>query len=162
MKHLILVRHGKSSWDYGVDDKDRPLKEKGIQDAHRVSHYFGKDKVKIHGVYSSPAIRALHSCVIFLRNLKIPYSDFALSNELYDFSGEHVMDFVKNLPDTQQVVMIFGHNHAFTQIANSWGDTYLDNVPTTGLVHLSFEVSHWRDVQQGKTEKVVIPKELRK
>ena len=160
MKQLILVRHGKSSWDYGVEDRDRPLKEIGIQDAHRVSHYFGAAKVKIHAVYSSPAIRALHTCVIFLRNLKISYSDFTLTNDLYDFSGEDVMEFVRNLSDSQQVVMIFGHNHAFTEVANMWGDVYIDNVPTTGLVHLSFNVTSWKDVKKGKTEKVIIPKEL--
>ena len=30
MKSLILVRHAKSSWDFGVTDKQRPLEEKGI------------------------------------------------------------------------------------------------------------------------------------
>ena len=29
MKTLILVRHGKSSWDYAVNDKDRPLQRAG-------------------------------------------------------------------------------------------------------------------------------------
>ncbi len=161
MKQLILVRHGKSSWKYGVEDRDRPLKEIGIQDAHRVSHHFDTAKVKINAVYSSPGIRALHTCVIFLRNLKISYSDFNLSDELYDFSGEDVMDFVRNLSDSHQIVMIFGHNHAFTEVANIWGDVYIANVPTTGLVHLSFDVSSWKDVKKGKTEKVIIPKELR-
>ncbi|NNJ89305.1 MAG: histidine phosphatase family protein [Eudoraea sp.] len=161
MKQLILVRHGKSSWKYGVEDRDRPLKEIGIQDAHRVSHHFGKSGFKINAVYSSPGIRALHTCVIFLRNLRISYSDFSLSDELYDFSGNDVMEFVKNLPDQQQVVMIFGHNHAFTEVANILGDVYIDNVPTTGLVHLSFNVTRWKDIQKGKTEEVVRPKDLR-
>jgi phosphohistidine phosphatase len=161
MRHLILVRHGKSSWDYGVEDRDRPLMEIGIQDAHRVSHHFGSWKIQVNAVYSSPAIRALHTCVIFLRNLKIPYSNFTLTDELYDFSGEDVLQFVRNLPDSQQTVMIFGHNHAFTEVANIFGNVYIDNVPTTGLVHLTFKVAKWKDVQNGKTEKVVLPKDLR-
>ncbi|MGB5377961.1 SixA phosphatase family protein [Muriicola sp.] len=161
MRHLILVRHGKSSWDYGVEDRDRPLKEIGIQDAHRVSHHFASWNIQVNAVYSSPAIRALHTCVIFLRNLKIPYSNFSLTDDLYDFSGEDVLQFVRNLPDSQQIVLIFGHNHAFTEVANILGDVFIDNVPTTGLVHLSFEVPKWKNVQKGKTEKVVLPKDLR-
>ena len=30
MKELILLRHAKSSWDYNVEDRNRPLSEKGI------------------------------------------------------------------------------------------------------------------------------------
>ena len=37
MKKLILVRHGKSSWEYSVSDRDRPLSERGINDALLVS-----------------------------------------------------------------------------------------------------------------------------
>ena len=37
MKKLILVRHGKSSWDFPVKDIDRDLIEKGIQNSILVS-----------------------------------------------------------------------------------------------------------------------------
>ena len=30
MKRLVLLRHAKSSWDFNVSDKDRPLTEKGV------------------------------------------------------------------------------------------------------------------------------------
>ena len=34
MKTLILVRHAKSSWDnVGMDDSERPLNERGKEDA---------------------------------------------------------------------------------------------------------------------------------
>jgi len=160
MKQLIMVRHGKSSWDFGVEDRDRPLKERGIRDAHKVSRHFGSYSITPDAVYSSPAIRALHTCVVFLRNLKISYQKFALTDRLYVFSADDLLDFIRDLPDSQDRIMIFGHNHAFTEIANELGDTSIDNVPTTGLVHLSFSVSHWKDVRKGKTERIVIPKSL--
>ncbi|HCY25183.1 MAG TPA: histidine phosphatase family protein, partial [Cryomorphaceae bacterium] len=38
MKTLYLVRHSKSSWSInGISDRDRPLKGRGIKDAHLVS-----------------------------------------------------------------------------------------------------------------------------
>jgi len=38
MKTLYIVRHAKSSWDYeGIEDIDRPLKKRGIKDAHLMS-----------------------------------------------------------------------------------------------------------------------------
>lgn len=161
MKELILVRHGKSSWDYDVNDKDRPLKLRGITDGHLVSSEFKSIHKKVDAIFSSPANRALHTCVIFLRKLKYPYEQFRLENELYEFSGEGVMDFVRSLDDKLRTVMIFGHNFAFTHVANKWGDKKVDNVPTTGLVHLQFETDHWKEVSKGRTVQFIFPKDLK-
>ena len=35
MKKLILVRHAKSDWPEGIDDFNRPLAERGKEDAPR-------------------------------------------------------------------------------------------------------------------------------
>ena len=40
MKTVILVRHGKSSWEYNVSDRDRPLMERGIKDVNKVAKEF--------------------------------------------------------------------------------------------------------------------------
>ena len=46
MKTVHLIRHSKSSWSIdGLDDCDRPLKGRGIRDAHLVSQFF---KMKLH------------------------------------------------------------------------------------------------------------------
>ncbi|MGB6152354.1 MAG: phosphoglycerate mutase family protein [Pricia sp.] len=161
MKTLILVRHGKSSWEYAVDDKDRPLKERGVNDGHMVSSKLKSEAITIDAVFSSPANRALHTCMIFLRQLNFPFVKFKVTNELYDFSGERILKFVNNLDDTFDTVMIFGHNEAFTNVANSLGNSYIDNVPTTGLVQLSFEVDHWASVTKGTTTQTIFPKDLK-
>ena len=161
MKELIIVRHGKSSWNYDVADKDRPLKERGINDGHLVSGVFKKEGVSIDAIYSSPANRALHTCVIFMRNLDFPFKNFQLSNHLYDFSGESVLNFIRNLNDSHNCVMIFGHNFAFTNMANTLGDQSIDNVPTTGLVRLHFDVDNWAKVSSGRTVQRLFPKSLK-
>ena len=161
MKTLILVRHGKSSWEYGVSDKDRPLKERGINDAHLVVEEFSKEKMHIDHAYSSPANRALHTAVIFLRNLEFEFQKFEIKNDLYDFSGESVKSFVNALDDRLQTVLIFGHNYAFTTMVNTWGDKYIENVPTSGLVQLEFAENSWKKISQGKTKLTLFPKQLK-
>ena len=43
MKTIYIVRHAKSSWAYReVADIDRPLKERGINDAYLMSKYLSK------------------------------------------------------------------------------------------------------------------------
>ena len=161
MKHLILVRHGKSSWEYSVNDKDRPLKERGIREGHLVSETFGKQDVAIDAIFSSPANRALHTCMIFLRQLDLPYHGLLITNELYDFSGNQVSQFIKGLDNSLGTVMIFGHNHAFTHLANTLGNIYIDNVPTSGLVHLTFSEERWASISKGTTTQTIFPKHLR-
>mgnify|MGYP001075996040 CR=1 FL=1 len=161
MKELILVRHGKSSWSYDVEDADRPLKERGIRDAHRVAQHVASHIGEVDAVYSSPANRALHTCVILMRGLGLSPEKIRIRKELYDFSGGAVRTFVHGLEDSLQKVMVFGHNHALTHLVNDWGDRYVDNLPTAGLAHLAFEVDRWREVSYGKTQLIVFPKELR-
>ncbi len=161
MKQIILMRHGKSSWDYEVSDKDRPLKERGIHDAHLVAQKFSSTNINIDKAYSSPANRALHTSMIFLRNIGFDLDEFQVKEELYDFSGNSVSAFVKNLPKSQNTVLIFGHNYAFTTLANTWGDTYIENLPTAGLVHIQFNVDEWSKIGEGQTKQTIFPKHLR-
>jgi len=155
------MRHGKSSWDFSVSDRDRPLEERGISDAHLVASALENLDLKIHASFSSPANRALHTAMIVLRTLDFPFSKFHISNDLYDFSGESVVQFVKDLDDKLETVLIFGHNHAFTQIVNAFGNQYIENVPTAGLVQLNFEVDKWSDIVNGITKKSLFPKQIK-
>ncbi|MDX1759651.1 MAG: histidine phosphatase family protein [Arenibacter algicola] len=160
MKTAILVRHGKSSWEYNVSDRDRPLMERGIKDVNKVAKEFSSNAIHIDAAYSSPANRALHTAMIFLRTINFPFTKFELSNELYDFSGEDVYRFLKGLNNDQDTVIIFGHNEAFTHIANSLGNMYIDNVPTSGLVQLKFDTNDWSAVTKGITVQTLFPKQL--
>lgn len=161
MKTIILVRHGKSSWDYEASDKDRPLKERGINDAHIVARNFKKKDLQIDFAYSSPANRALHTSMIFLRNLEFDLNNFQVNKMLYDFSGQSVKSFVGSFDDEMSTVMIFGHNYAFTNLANTWGDQYIENVPTSGLVQIKFDTDKWSKISKGITEEIIFPKQLK-
>lgn len=45
MKEIIFVRHGKSSWEFDVIDRDRPLAARGVKDAKLVAEQFLKKVV---------------------------------------------------------------------------------------------------------------------
>ncbi|XLS27712.1 SixA phosphatase family protein [Flavobacteriaceae bacterium M23B6Z8] len=161
MKTLTLVRHAKSSWEYQVDDKDRPLNERGVRDAHLVSSHLAESPFIVDAVFSSYANRAMHTCAIFLRNLDIPFTKLTITKELYDFSGQAVFDFLRNLDDSYEKVMIFGHNHAFTHLATTMGDQYFDNLPTSVLVTINFSIDSWANIEKGTTVNIMVPKQLK-
>ena len=161
MKKLTLVRHGKSSWEYNVKDRDRPLKIRGQNDAKLVSNQFLLTNNVPKAIFSSPANRALSTCKIFVDSFNLSENAIHVVEELYDFGGENVINFIKNLSDDYDDVMIFGHNHAFTSISNIFGSHYIDNLPTSGLVKMNFEINSWKDLKKGITELIILPKELR-
>lgn len=162
MKTLIFVRHAKSTWDYPVEDIDRPLAVSGIKDAYLVAKEFRSHRVAIDAVYGSPAARALMTAMIFLRELDFPLKSFSCVRQLYDFSGEKIIQFVRELDNDKNTAMIFGHNHAFTALANKWGSLYVENVPTCGLVRLDFDVTEWKAIAKGITSQNLSPKQLKR
>jgi len=161
MKTLYMVRHAKSSWKHDVIDHQRPLKRRGKRDGKMISAYVKEKLVPPEKIISSDAVRALSTALYFKKAFDIEDVDFMTNNSLYDFSGRNVIDIIKNLNDGLERVMIVGHNHAFTSIANMLGNTYIDNVPTCGFVQLEFDVSSWKNVATGKTIMTVFPKDLK-
>ena len=161
MKKLILVRHAKSSWKHNVSDIDRPLKSRGIEDTVIVSSAFKPKAMVIDFVFSSPANRALTTCNLFRQYLSITATKSKIVEELYDFEGEGVINFIKTVDDKLDTIMLFGHNHAFTSILNSFGDKYLDNLPTSGLVVIAFNIESWKYIKHGHTETIILPRDFK-
>ncbi|GAB5566054.1 MAG: phosphohistidine phosphatase SixA [Winogradskyella sp.] len=161
MKTIVLVRHGKSSWEYNVEDVKRPLKTKGLEDAKRVSEFFLGSNVIPNKVFSSIAKRADDTCKVFMANEKMLNTNYEAIEDLYDFGGEKVIKFIKQLPNSLESCMIFGHNYAFTSIVNIYGDKFIENLPTCGLVKINFEITNWSELKPGKTDLIIIPKTLR-
>ena len=48
-----------------------------------------------------------------------------------------------------------------TILVNSLGDKKTDNLPTTGLCVIDFQVDSWKDIRKGKTILTLLPKNLR-
>lgn len=161
MRKLILIRHGKSSWNHPVEDLKRPLRKRGMTDVKRVSKSFKSMNIRPDFVFSSPAKRALDTCKIFLEYADISYKNMLISPVIYDFSGGKTLDFIKLLPDDYKNVMIFGHNHAFTALVNLLGSLQIVNVPTSGLVMIEFEANSWNKIEKGTTTLITFPKQLR-
>ena len=140
------MRHGKSSWEIHVPDRDRPLNQRGIDDAHKMGAFLQNQACAVDAVFSSPAIRAAHTALIVSREMNLPMHKISLSESLYDFSGEDVLEFIRCLDDTVDTVMTFGHNNACTSLAYSLADFTGDNIPTAAAVLFRFDVYLWSEI----------------
>ncbi|MAO07393.1 MAG: histidine phosphatase family protein [Alteromonas sp.] len=162
MKTLYMVRHAKSSWKHDVIDHKRPLKKRGHNDGALISKYVSENFDLPQQIVTSDAERALTTAKYFKGAFQISEKDFKITHELYDFSGHRVMETIKGLDDSLDTVMIVGHNHAFTSIANMLGNKYIDNVPTCGFVKLQFKETQWSKITTGTTENTIFPRDLKK
>ncbi len=161
MKSITLFRHGKSSWNYDVSDQERPLKKRGIFDAEIISKQLKMNNFNPDLIVSSPANRALSTCKIFMKTFELNDDALKIKNELYDFNGSHVIDFIKHLDNKYDNIILFGHNYAFTNIANTYGDKLIDNIPTSGCVILQITINNWNKLKQGKTISTLFPKNFK-
>ena len=148
MKTWVMVRHAKSSWEFNLPDRERPLADRGIQDAILVGQELNKLNLHNDKVYSSPAKRTFDTAFLMVSELGLSTENIQIEEDLYDFMGEQILGFVRSLPDDLHTIMTFGHNNACTHIAQSIGNYTNANVPTATAVIFHFDVSLWSDIQQ--------------
>ncbi len=161
MKTLYLLRHAKSSWKHDLGDHKRPLKGRGKRDAMLVSEYIKTNTTAPQKMIVSDATRTKMTAQYFKEAWNITDDNFILNHNLYDFSGQQVMEVIKSIDNSLDRVMIVGHNHAFTSIVNMLGDNYTDNLPTCGFVEIEFSVEDWKNANYGITKQMVFPRDLK-
>lgn len=160
MKKIILIRHAKSAHEFGVRDYNRPITDSGKADARAVAEAAAAELNANAAIWSSPARRAVETAVVFRQSGAFPA--FETVEDLYTFNCSELQEVVTSCPDNIQTLIIFGHNEAITDFVNKFGDIYIDNVPTSGLVPITFESDSWKTISAGKTGRCVFPKLLRK
>lgn len=153
MKELFIVRHGKSSWDIeNISDIDRTLKERGIHDGYKMAERILKQDKNPDKIISSPAVRALHSATIFARVFDYPYHEIQINEKIYHAGTNQMLTIIKDIPKEIDSLMVFGHNPTFTDLANYFIGNEIENVPTTGIVDILFEINSWSDISNLKVK----------
>jgi len=147
---LHIVRHGKSSWDYPhIADIDRPLTERGIENAHQMAQRFLANYHTPDLIITSSAARAVHTCLIFARILHVPFEQITINDLIYNGTDDEILGMIHSTPPGVKRLMIFGHNPAFTDLANRFLQHKIDNLPTAGIVSLHFNAPDWLEINRG-------------
>lgn len=145
VKDVCLVRHAKSSWDHpGLDDFDRPLDKRGMNDAPGMARKMRELHLIPDFIITSGAMRARTTAEFFKKEFDLPDAQFVVNNDLYEASPETVYKVLRTTPDTAAFVYVFGHNPTFTWVANSISGVHIDNVPTCGIVHIQADLGSWK------------------
>lgn len=149
MKYLYLVRHAKSYWgNEWLDDFERPLNKRGKHDAPLMGKVLSEMGVRPERILSSPAARASATARMLATRLDYPLENIDYREQLYDASSSDVLQLLSSIPNTIIRVMVVAHNPGITILANRLTNDEIDNVPTTGVVGIEFDVEDWATIPQ--------------
>ena len=160
MKSIIFIRHAKSSWEFNLLDKKRPLNKRGLFDVDFMSSLELIKSFKPEAVFCSTAVRTRETCHAFLKNDVFQANIVTYTDALYVFDHLELLTFITTLSPQLSKVFIFGHNHALTALVNELGADVIDNIPTCGIVKINFKSSSWDALLKGQVEFKLFPKNL--
>lgn len=155
MKTLYLIRHAKSSRDEDCDDFERPLTRRGETDAAFMAKRLMSGRVVPCVMLSSPAARALGTCLLFAKELEYQEKRILTDDRLYEAGAADLLTAVRGLSDTFKVALLFGHNPGVTDFAKLLvGDGGIGELPTCGVCRLELRVHSWAELNAGDGELV--------
>ncbi|MGY3904664.1 SixA phosphatase family protein [Aeromonas lusitana] len=142
---LILVRHGKSSWEEDLPDRERPLAERGLRDApmmgKRLAKALADNEVHPDLILSSPACRAL-STARLLADVLAYRGEIALDKRMYASDARTLLTVIGALDDGLRCVILVGHDPEFTELAHGFSSE-ITRMPTCAIARFSFEGEPW-------------------
>jgi phosphohistidine phosphatase len=175
-KQLFVLRHAKSSWDDpGLDDHERPLAPRGRRAVELLADHVRRQHIEPAQVLCSSARRTRETF-----DGVAPGGELLIEPELYEASGDDVLERLRRVPDGTPSVMVIGHNPAMQVLVlrltganggvqSADGDPNVDaklsdlqrKFPTGALVTLGFDCP-WSELSAGsaKLVDVVRPRDL--
>ena len=142
MKKLIIIRHCKSSWsDLTLNDFDRPLNNRGIQDGNLMSKELSKKIDNVDLLISSSSNRTRLTADFFIESIKI--NKISFMDDLYHSSSENIINILKKISNAHESIMMIGHNPGLTDLVNKLTSIKLYNLPTCGIAILNLNINSW-------------------
>lgn len=168
MRHLLLFRHAKSSWDQpDLDDFDRPLAPRGKKAAPRVAAHLAERGPRPDLVLCSGAARTIQTWELAKEHLA--GARVEVLESLYLAHPARIMDTVRKADEDARAIMVIGHNPGLEIFAQRIvGDgcarsakTLAKKYPTAALAIFTIDCA-WPnlDWEMGRLETFVRPADL--
>lgn len=139
MKYLTMIRHAKSDRSNPkLGDHDRPLNDRGKSDSPIMGKLL-QGLPKPDALLVSTAVRAQQTLELAGYPFDSSYPEAVPTAELYLAEPEDMWDVVYPELTVLDDVWVCAHNPGITELACRLTDLDIENVPTFGIVRVSFE-----------------------
>jgi phosphohistidine phosphatase len=148
LKTLILLRHGKALKEStSGNDYDRTLDERGKTEVAHMARLLKEKKTIPEIIVASPAKRTSKTAEIVIKELGLNKSHLEFESSIYDASLQDLMHVIRAVNNNYSQIMLVGHNPSITGLVGFLTPTFLEHVPTSGLVAIELEISIWQMAQ---------------
>lgn len=154
MKILYLMRHAKSSWSFDdLSDEQRPLNDRGRDDAPRMGQALARRHARIDLLLASTAVRSLTTAALVAKEIEYPHERIQVRPEIYQADVRTLLQVVRESPEEAEAVLLVGHNNTITDLANLLMASPLsEEMPTASIVCLHFQTDRWVDIDRSNAE----------
>lgn len=158
------MRHAKSSWSNGsLKDYDRPLNNRGMQDAPRIGKYLKGLGLIPDQIIGSPALRAKQTVLKVSEELGVNSQIITWDEDLYFRDLESYIYAIKRADEGSDIVMVTGHYPMVHDVVSSLIGYELDeHFSTATVAALEAKLESWKDLDVGscKLNWMIGPKQL--
>lgn len=156
-RSIVLLRHAKADWPQ-VADHDRPLAERGRQDAPAAGEWLAEHGISPQLTLCSTATRTRETWKLAVHQLphrpRTVYED-----RLYEAPPGQIIEVINETPDEVRDLLVIGHNPGIQSAADvlaGSGDSEAHarlsrGFPTAALAVLRFN-GPWKSVEPGAAE----------
>lgn len=170
MKKVILVRHGKSSWDNpDLDDHDRPLNPRGRAASPIIAGWLEQRGHRADVVLCSSAARTRETAsrmATVVEEMPTPRID----EGLYHAAPRAILERIRRLDSDFGTVMVIGHNPGLSALSRKLSGPNVrrrcarsfEHFPTAAAAVFIADIDRWTDLAFGEAEFIDFarPKEL--
>jgi phosphohistidine phosphatase len=150
MRRLLLLRHAKADRHSAGGDRERPLMQRGLEDARRVGEFLAQNGYTPELAVASNAKRARQTLEQALSAFRahVPH---LIENTIYNATEDHLLEILRQSPDRVETLLVVGHNPGFGEfavaLAGAGDPEELKRLrmkyPTAALSVLEFPCEHW-------------------
>jgi len=160
MKTLYILRHAKSSWNNtGLSDFERPLNERGFDDAPMMGGVMKKNKFQPDLILSSPAKRAVQTATIIRKSADIS-GEIQFDKRIYEASPKRLLEVIAEQNAGSESILLVGHNPGLEGLVEFLtGES--PPMPTAAVAVIDLNIEQWSEITSttGTLRTLIRPKD---
>lgn len=141
MIELLLIRHAKAvPHAAGIDDFERPLAERGREDAEAMARFVAARAPRPDRLFCSTARRTRETADPLLRAWNLAPDAVRYEPSAYGADSERLLELLRYESDGCRVLCLVGHNDGISQLGHRLAGGLEDDLPTFGVAHLQADL----------------------